>query len=93
MRFRQRYAARVDENQSAVVDALRTAGAQVYIAGHPLDLLVQHRGETFLMEVKRKDGTLTDDQEDFLGWWLGRVVIVTGVDEALSALGNAHAKA
>lgn len=52
-----RYAARVDANQTAVVSALRAAGARVWIIGLPVDLLVGFRGGWLLVEVK--DGAKT----------------------------------
>jgi hypothetical protein len=47
-----RYAARVDQNQDQIVTALRAAGAYVWVIGLPVDLLVGHKGHTFLVEVK-----------------------------------------
>ena len=47
-----RHAARVDANQSAVVEALRAVGARVWIIGLPVDLLIGHKGKLMLMEIK-----------------------------------------
>lgn len=51
-----RRAAKVDANQSAIVAALRGLGALVEpmhaVGGGFPDLLVMHRGRTFLVEVK-----------------------------------------
>jgi len=67
-----RYAARVDENQSAIVQALRDAGAYVWIIGLPVDLLVGFRGRTLLMEVKTTSKKrLTGLQADFFEKWTG----------------------
>ena len=50
-----RYAARVDSNQQAIVDALRAAGAGVEVLGRPLDLLVSAGGQWALIEVKASE--------------------------------------
>lgn len=75
-----RRAAKIDANQTRIVDALRAGGATVFITsavgdGFP-DLVVGYCGETFLIEVK--DGAkapsrrrLTADQERFHGAWTG----------------------
>ena len=91
-----RRAAKVDRNQSEIVDALRKAGATVYPMhsvgqGFP-DLCVGYRGLNLLMEVK--DGNLspsgqrlTERQRQFRESWFGHYVVVTSVGEALEALG------
>lgn len=92
-----RRAARIDANQAEIVKALRQAGATVQslaTAGDGVpDLLVGFRRQTVLMEVK--DGSkppsardLTDDQVDWhINWRGGALVVVTSVDEALTAIG------
>jgi hypothetical protein len=89
-----RHAARVDSTQAAIVEALRTAGAYVWIIGLPVDLLVGYCGKTLLMEVKTLTGKrephakgYTDLQRDFLASWTGGpVATVTDVESALRAL-------
>jgi hypothetical protein len=67
-----RHAARVDANQAAIVEALRSAGAYVWIIGLPVDLLVGFRGHTFLVEVKTTSKKrLTGLQETFFETWCG----------------------
>jgi len=67
-----RYAARKDENEAAIVQALRDAGAYVWIIGLPVDLLVGFRGRTLLMEVKTTSKKrLTGLQADFFEKWTG----------------------
>jgi len=91
-----RRAAKVDDNQAEIVDALRSAGASVQSLaaqshGCP-DLLVGYKGMTLLMECK--DGTkppshrkLTPDQERWIEAWQGGAVwLVTSIPEALDAL-------
>lgn len=90
-----RRAARRDDGENDIVDALRTAGAVVRVVtqgdGLP-DLLVGYRGYTILMEVK--DGTkppsarrLTEAEEKFfMEWTGGLLVVVNSVEEALEVL-------
>ncbi len=91
-----RRAARVDANQSEIVDALRKVGATVQPLhtvgkGCP-DLLVGYRGENHVLELK--DGSkppsarkLTDDELEWHDSWRGRVFVVNDVREALIAIG------
>jgi hypothetical protein len=67
-----RRAARVDENQRDIVQALRDAGAYVWIIGLPVDLLVGYQNHTFLMEIKTDSKKrLTTLQADFFQNWKG----------------------
>jgi len=92
-----RRAAKVDQNQDAVVSALRAAGATVQSLaavgkGVP-DLLVGYKGTTLLMEVK--DGNkppsaqrLTEDQLKWHGEWKGgSLAVVDGPEAALRMIG------
>ena len=89
-----RYAARVDGNQAAIVDALRAVGCVVWPIGLPVDLLVGFRGSTILLEVKQMQGKRkprpkdhTPLQAEFLSSWTGgTVATVTDVDGALRAV-------
>jgi hypothetical protein len=92
-----RRAAKIDANQTPVVEALRAAGATVQSLaavgqGVP-DLLVGFQGQTVLLEVKdgRKppsERRLTDDQLKWHGAWRGGpLAVVDGVDAALRVLG------
>lgn len=91
-----RRAARVDDNQAAIVAALRQAGASVAITsgvggGFP-DLVVGYRGANYLMEVKdgRKPASrwrLTEAEQRFFDDWLGEANVVKSVREALAVLG------
>jgi Holliday junction resolvase len=90
-----RQAAKTDENQKLIVQALRKAGASVQSLaavgkGCP-DLLVGYNGINYLMEIK--DGNkvpsarkLTIDQEHWHSVWTGAVHIVKTEDEALKIL-------
>jgi len=91
-----RRASKVDENQKAVVSALRSSGATVTllhaVGGGCPDLLAGYRGGNYLIEVK--DGSkppsarkMTDPQVEFHRDWRGQVCVVTNPIEALAALG------
>jgi hypothetical protein len=84
-----RRAARVDANQTAVVSALRAAGAYIWIIGLPVDLLVGYKGHTFLVEIK--DGPkkrLTGLQADFFENWSGSTLVrIDGPEAALRMIG------
>lgn len=83
-----RYAARVDENQQAIVKALRDAGAYVWIIGLPVDLLVGYGSKTALVEVKRDTkARKTPLQQDFFDKWTGGTLArVDSVEAALRLL-------
>ena len=90
-----RRAARVDANQTKIVEALREAGARVRVItqgdGIP-DLMVHYNGYTILMEVKDGDKPpsarkLTEAEQKFFDEWQGGMLsIVTCVEEALDIL-------
>ena len=91
-----RRAAKVDDNQAEIVDALRRAGCSVCILsgvgrGCP-DLAVGLRGVTYLLEIKdgRKSPSkqrLTPDEQAWHDAWRGHATVVRSVDEALDAVG------
>ena len=83
-----RRAARVDENQAAIVSALRAAGAYVFIIGLPVDLLVGYKGHTYLVEIKRDaKARKTNLQEDFFYRWTGGTLCrIDSVEAALRML-------
>jgi hypothetical protein len=88
-----RRAAKIDDNQPAIVEALKRVGVAVEYIKKPVDLLVCHRGETALVEVKNPDGgdRLTKDQIEFIARWPGKIHVVRSVEEALEAvLGKEH---
>jgi hypothetical protein len=84
-----RYAARVDKNQADIVEALRKAGAYVWIIGLPVDLLVGYKGHTFLVEVKNgPKRRLTPLQADFFESWRGGTLArIDGPEAALRMIG------
>ena len=84
-----RRAARVDANQTAVVNALRAAGAYVWIIGLPVDLLVGYKNHTFLVEIKNgPKKRLTGLQADFFENWSGSTLArIDGPEAALRMIG------
>lgn len=87
-----RRAAKIDTNQKDIVAALRKIGAVVrYLSqgeGLP-DLLVGYRAQTFLIEVKNKDGfnRMTPGQKDFHNRWIGGpLLIVHTAEQAIKAI-------
>jgi hypothetical protein len=87
-------AKRTDANQSAIIAVLREVGATVVdlsaVGKGVPDLLVGHRGVTYLLEVKNVKGKnrTTPDQDVFYAWWRGApVTIVRTADDALIAIG------
>jgi hypothetical protein len=92
-----RRAAKVDDNQTAIVKALRAVGATAQSlaaigCGCP-DLLVGYRGGTYLLEVKdgRKPPSarqLTPDEQAWHAAWRGwPAYTVLSVEHALRAIG------
>lgn len=80
-----RRAAKVDANQAEIIKALKFAGVQVEVIGLPMDLLICHRGETALLEVKNADGRdrLTKAQVEFIQRWPGKIHIARSPEEAV----------
>jgi hypothetical protein len=89
-----RRAARRDDNEQDIIKAMREAGAYVKQINDEglFDLLVSHRGETLLIEVK--DGAkppsarrLTEAELKFHEEWPGSdLFIITSVEEAIALL-------
>jgi Holliday junction resolvase len=89
--------AAVDANQSALVKALRDAGATVQplhsVGGGVPDILCGLAGMNLLFEVKDgakkpSDRKLTTAQIEWHEKWRGQVCVVSSVAEALDALSN-----
>jgi hypothetical protein len=89
-----RRAARRDDNEKEIIAAIRAEGAYVKQINDEglFDLLVSHRGETLLIEVK--DGAkppsarrLTDAEQKFHDEWPGSdLYIVNSAEEAIALL-------
>lgn len=90
-----RRAAKIDANQTAIVQALRAAGARVQSLagvgrGCP-DLLVGFGGRNLLMEVKDGDKCpsarkMTPREVEWHALWHGQVAVVETPDAALRLL-------
>ena len=79
--------AKTDENQAAIVAALRAIGCRVQTLhqvgqGVP-DLLVGYRGTNLLLEVKTLTGKLNPLQTAWHTQWPGQVIIVHTPAEAI----------
>lgn len=85
-----RRAAKRDANEPEIINALVQAGASVSklsAEGVP-DLLIGFRGETYLIDVKAKKGTLTDAQRVwFEDWRGGKAGVARTITEALVFVG------
>lgn len=88
-----RTAARVDANQSEIVEALRGIGASVLLVfqlKNCFDLLVGYRGRTYIMEVKDPNQPpskrqLTEGEAKFRDAWRGSPYhVVLTADEAIA---------
>jgi len=91
-----RQAARTDDNQNEIVQALRDVGASIAITSALgsgfVDIVAGYRGINYLIEIK--DGSkppskrqLTPDEQEFHDLWRGAVIVVRDIDEALRAVG------
>lgn len=84
-------AAKVDQNQKEIVEALRGVGCSVAITsavggGFP-DIVVGFRGQSFLLEIKTRTGKLNQLQVQWHQTWNGQVASVRTIDEALKVVG------
>ena len=85
-----RRAAKVDQNQPAIVQAMRSVGAKVehshQIGGGFPDLIVWANGRTFLVEVKMPGEKLNKQQVEFVAAWPGELHVVHNEAEAVKAV-------
>ena len=84
--------ARVDANQTAIVSALRAAGATVQSLavigkGCPDILVASASGEMFLLELKHGKGKTNELQQKWHAAWNAPVHVVYGPEDALKAIG------
>lgn len=80
-----RRAARIDNNQTVIIDALKRVGVSVEIIGKPVDLLLCCRGVTSLMEIKNPDRSeeWTKEQVEFIARWPGKVHVARSPEDAV----------
>ena len=90
-----RYGARKDDNQKEIVDGLRAVGVKVHILNqaHIPDLLVGHRFNFYLMEIKNEkrkpsERKLRPGQQAFADEWAGYPICkVESLQDAFVTLG------
>ena len=87
-----RTAAKIDKNQPAIVERLKSMGASVQTLaqvgkGTP-DLLIGFDGLNILIEVKEVKGKLTADQTSWHRDWKGQVDIARSAFEASQIVNN-----
>jgi hypothetical protein len=83
----RRHNAKRDANEREIVEALRAAGASVWLLDQPVDLLIGYRGKNHIAEVKLPRGQLNDNQRQFYATWRGATPpILRTVDDALALL-------
>lgn len=83
-----RRAAKVDTNQTEIVNTLRQLGCSVVITstigkGFP-DLVVGVAGQTWLIEVKTAKGQYTPDQLAFISTWKGNYHTLRTKDDCVA---------
>ena len=93
MKFRR--AAKIDNNQSKIVDSLRDIpGVSVQVGMD--DILVGRDGKSYWFEIKNpecankagkvRDSAIKPSQKELLRNWKGHYAIVTTLDEILDAI-------
>lgn len=82
-----RYAKKRDGNEAPIVQALRKAGATVWLLDRPVDLLVGYGGRLTALEVKTDRGRLTDEQAAICQFNDLPVYVVRTPEDALRAIG------
>ena len=81
----KRYAAKRDQSEKAILQALKQVGAD-YLLLDKFDALVFYKGQLTMLEVKTGKGRITKSQQELAdrGW---PVQFVRDVDSALKAIG------
>lgn len=88
-------AAKIDANQSEIVQGLRKLGASVAITSMVgdgfVDIICGFRGVNYMLEIK--DGNkppsqrkLTDAQVKFHAEWRGKIYVVNSLDDAINII-------
>ena len=92
-----RRAAKIDRNQKAIVEWLRTVPGVTVATGHD-DIIVGFRGQNYWLEIKAPDAistktgkarpsSLKPSQKKLLEEWLGQYSVVSTLDEILIIIG------
>ena len=91
-----RRAAKIDANQTAIVEALRAVGCSVQslaeLGGGVPDLLIGYKHQNILIEVKDSAQPLskrkfTPDQKKWHAAWKGRAHLVETIEQAMLVVG------
>jgi hypothetical protein len=85
------YAARADNNQKEITEKLvKIPGlSQFDVHRQPgfCDKIIGYRGINYLIEIKSKNGKLSESQKEFHGNWNGKIHVVYSFEEILTILG------
>ncbi len=80
-----RRAARIDNNQTEIVNYLRACGFSVAITSGVgndfVDLVAGKHGVNYLIEVKGEKGKLTPGQKIFHGDWQGQIMVARCMED------------
>lgn len=89
--------ARVDDNQSEIVKALRkipnvSVAVTSQLGQGYTDITIGFKGVNYLVEIKdgnkpKHQQKLTDDEERFHKSWTGQIAVCSNLDEILELLG------
>ena len=79
-----------DANEREIVFALMDIGCSISFLDDPADLLVGYKAKNFLLEVKSKTGTQSQEQKDFCATWNGQYRIVRTADEAIKVVTESY---
>ena len=93
---KNRYAARVDANQTTITDELKQIPGVTVIKGMD-DILVGYKGKTYWFEIKNPDtvgrdrqvrpSAIKDSQKELLKSYTGHYSIVWDIDQILKEIG------
>ena len=84
-----RRAARRDDSEPEIIEALEAAGFTVQQLTLPVDLLLARRGWTGVAEVKTGKGKLKPSQVKFIDRWPNPVYILRSVEDVLALVKQA----
>ncbi len=81
---------RIDNNQTDIVEGLRSRGYSVEVTSNAADgfpdIVVGWSGRTYLFEIKSKGGKLTPDQKIWHSKWSGHAAVIYSVEEAIKIM-------
>ena len=93
---KNRYAAKVDNNQKQIVKMLRQIPGMTVMVNHD-DILVGYKGRTYWYEIKNPEVTnksgkvysskIKKSQKKLMAEWTGHYSVVSTLDEILKEIG------